>query len=131
VPLLHRATHDPARAAKFRQAAIVYLHYGILYLAGAWTLYERGLFPETRGPAWAWFAAGIAIAMVVVWGLWWWQSPWFARAIWLLVALRLPTLVEGAFLGGAIEGIPSTLYLAAAIVVLVNLWALARAAWDV
>ena len=130
MPLLRPASHDPARAARFRQAAIVYLHYAILYLAGAWALYERGLFPEPRGPAWIWFAAGIAIAGIVVWGLWWWQNPWFARAIWLLVALRLPTLVEGAFLGGAIEGIPSTLYLAAAVVVLINLGALARAAWD-
>jgi hypothetical protein len=123
--------HDPGRANKFRLAAIVYLHYGVLYLVGAWVLLGRELFPATRGPAWAWFAAGAAIAVVVVWGLWWWRNPWFARAIWALVALRLPTLVEGAFFGGGIAGIPRSLYLAAAIVVLVNLWALARAAWDV
>ena len=49
-----------------------------------------------------WFGAGITIGAVVVWGLWWWQNPWFARAVWLLVALRLPTLIEGAFLGGAL-----------------------------
>ncbi|MFN2421885.1 MAG: hypothetical protein ABR527_11025, partial [Gemmatimonadota bacterium] len=94
--------HDPARTTKFRQAAIVYLHYGVLYLVGAWMLLERGFFPATRGPAWGWFVAGVAIAVLVVWGLWWWQNPWFARAIWCLVALRLPTLVEGTFFGGSI-----------------------------
>ena len=100
-------------------------------MIGAWVLLERGLFPTTRGPAWAWFATGTAIAALVVWGLWWWRNTWFARVIWVLVALRLPTLVEGAFFGGGISGIPRSLYFAAGIVVLINLWALARAAWDV
>lgn len=125
------ARHPPERARKFRQAAIVYLHYALLYWFGAWALHQRGLFPEARGPAWAWFAAGAAIALVVVAALWWWQNPWFARAIWALVALRLPTLIEGAFLEGAAARIAPGLYLAAGIVVLVVLWALARAAWDV
>lgn len=110
---------------------MVYLHYGFLYLAGAWVLYGEGFFPATRGPAWVWFAAGAAIGAVVVGGLWWWQSPWFARAVWLLVALRLPTLIEGAFGSGGIEGVPQLAYVAAGLAVLVNLWALARAAWDV
>ena len=122
--------HPPERARKFRQAAIAYLHYGILYLFGAYALVERGLFPQARGPEWMWFGAGITIGAVVVWGLWWWQSPWFARAVWLLVALRLPTLIEGAFLGGGLEIGPG-LYLAAGLVVIAVMWALARAAWDV
>lgn len=128
---LRPAAHDPARARKFRQAAVVYLHYGVLYLVGARVLLARGLFPEARGPEWAWFAAGAAIGAVVIAGLWWWQNPWFARAIWLLVALRLPTLVEGAFFGGAVDGVPRALYVAAALVVLVTMGALARAGWDV
>ncbi|MGH7558832.1 MAG: hypothetical protein ACREMD_13830 [Gemmatimonadota bacterium] len=127
---LRRANHPPERARKFRQAAIAYLHYGVLYLFGAWALLERDLFPEARGPEWMWFGAGIAIGAIVVGGLWWWQNPWFARAVWLLVALRLPTLIEGAFLGSALDIAPG-LYLAAALVVLANLWFLARAAWDV
>lgn len=127
---MRRAEHPPGRALRFRQAAIAYLHYGILYLFGAWVLLERGLFPATRGPAWAWFVVGAAIGAVVIWGLWWWQSVWFARAVWLLVALRLPSLVESAFFGGEL-GVPPGLALAAALVVLGNLWFLARAAWDV
>ena len=129
--LFRRASHDPARARKFRQAAIVYVHYGVLYLVGARVLVERDLFPAARGPEWAWFAAGMGVGALMVAGLWWWQNVWLARALWLLVALRLPTLVEGAFFGGPGGEIPQGLYLAAALVVLVNLWALARAAWDV
>ena len=128
--MLRPADHPPERARKFRQAAIVYLHYGILYLFGAYALLERGLFPQARGPEWMWFAAGTVIGAVVVWGLWWWQNPWFARAIWLLVAFRLPTLIEGAFFGSAVE-VPPGLYLTAGVVVLANLTFLARAAWDV
>jgi hypothetical protein len=128
--LLRPVRHPPERARKFRQAAIVYLHYGLLYLFGAYALVERDLFPQARGPEWMWFGAGIAIGAVVVWGLWWWQSPWFARAVWLLVALRLPTLIEGAFLGSGLDIEPS-LYLAAGLVVLANLAFLSRAAWDV
>ncbi|MFW6084098.1 MAG: hypothetical protein ACODAA_02690 [Gemmatimonadota bacterium] len=128
--LLARTDHGPSRALKFHQAAIVYLHYAVLYEVGAWVLLERGLFPATRGPEWVWFAAGVAIAALVIAGLWWWQNVWFARVVWALVTLRLPTLIEGAFFGSELD-VPQGLYAAAGLVVLVNLWALARAAWDV
>jgi hypothetical protein len=93
---------------KFRQAAIAYFHYGVLYLFGAYALVERDLFPQARGPEWMWFSGGIAIGAVVVWGLWWWQNPWFASAV----------------------DVPPGLYLAAGLVVVANLGFLARAAWD-
>jgi len=127
---LSRADHPPERARQYRRAAIVYLHYAVLYEAGAWVLLQRGLFPDTRGPEWAWFVAGGAIAAIIVALLWWWQNAWFARVIWVLVALRLPTLLEGAFFGSELA-VPPMLYAGAVLVVLVNLWALARAAWDV
>ena len=128
--LISRTAHGPPRALKFRQAAIVYLHYAVLYEVGAWMLLQRGLFPAARGPEWVWFAAGVVIAALVIAGLWWWQNVWFARVIWAFVALRLPTLLEGAFFGSELE-VPAALYAAATLVVLINLWALARAAWDV
>ena len=59
---LTRTDHPPSRALKFRQAAIVYLHYAVLYEIGAWVLLQRGLFPATRGPEWVWFVAGAGIA---------------------------------------------------------------------
>lgn len=122
--------HSADRDRKFRQAAIVYLHYAILYEAGAYVLLQRGLFPAARGPEWVWFVIGAAIAAIVVALLWWWQNVWLARVIWALVAFRLPTLVEGAFFGSDLA-VPQLLYAAGALVILVNMWALARAAWDV
>lgn len=128
--MIRPADHPPERVAKFRLAAVVYLHYAVLYEIGAYVLFQRGLFPETRGPEIVWFLAGAAIAAVVVWALWWGRWTWFAHAIWVLLALRLPTLMEGAFFGGELA-IPAGLYLAAGLVVLVAMAAVARAAWDV
>lgn len=122
---------DAARTRKFRQAAIAYLHYAALYWAGAYVLLGRGVVPEARGPGWVWLAAGAVIGLGVTAALWWWRSVWFARILWALVALRLPALIDGAFLAGGAEGVPAALYLTAGVVVLAVLWMLARAAWDV
>jgi hypothetical protein len=123
------AVHSPERTAKFRQAAFVYLHVGLLYEAVVLSLARAGLLPVDRGPAWMWLAIGAVILAVVFWGLWSWQNAWFARVIFGLHALRLPALIEAAFLqeGGVL---PPSFYAVALLVVLVNLWMLARAGWD-
>lgn len=136
------------RRRKFRQAAFVYLHVGLLYEAAVWSMRGTGLLPTERGPVWMWLLVGAAIVAVVFWGLWSWRNAWFARAVWALHALRLPALVEGAFLGdgvgaeaagaspgaaapaGAAAELPPSFYLTALVVVLVNLAFLARAGWD-
>lgn len=130
-----KGSADPARTRKFRQAAIVYLHVGLLYEAAVFVFWRQGILPEARGPAWLWLLIGAGIVAVVVWGLWSWRNAWFARAIWALHALRLPWLLEGAFFGSAHTGVhpalvPPSFYLTALFVVLVNLWMLARAGWD-
>ena len=119
------------RSDKFRQAAFVYLHVGLLYEAAVWSMWGSGLLPGGRGPVGIWLLVGAAIVAVVFWGLWFWQNAWFARAIWALHALRLPALLEGAFLGeGGADGLPPGFYLTALVVVVVNLGFLARAGWD-
>lgn len=120
------------RRAKYRQAAFVYLHVGLLYEAAVWSMWGAGLLPEDRGPVWMWLLVGAAIVALVVWGLWSWRNAWFARAIWALHALRLPALVDGAFLSrpAAAGGLPPSFYLTALVVVVVNLAFLARAGWD-
>lgn len=116
---------------KFRQAAFVYLHVGLLYEAAVWTMSRSGLLPGERGPVWMWLLVGAAITGLVFWGLWSWRNRWFARAIWGLHALRLPALIEGAFFQQAVEArFSSSFYLTALTVVLVNLGFLARAGWD-
>lgn len=127
---MRAAAHPPERAAKFRQAAFVYLHVGLLYEAAVWSLAGAGLLPVDRGPAAAWLAAGAAIVLVVFWALWSWQNVWVPRVVWALGALRLPALIEGAFFPAGATRLPTSFYGAALVVVLVNLWMLARAGWD-
>ncbi len=115
---------------KYRQAAMVYLHVGLLYLFAVWVMGRAGLIPGERGPIWLWMMIGAAILAGVFWGLWSWQNRWFARLVWAAHALRLPALIEGAFFPAAASQVPSSFYLTAIVVVLGNLAMLARAAWD-
>lgn len=124
------ATGSAQRAAKFRQAAFVYLHVGLLYEAAVWSLHGAGLLPADRGPVVLWLVIGAAIVALVFWGLWSWQSVWLARIVWGLAALRLPSLIEGAFFAPVDAAISSSFYGTALVVVVVNLWMLARAGWD-
>ncbi len=121
---------DRERSARYRQAAFVYLHVGLLYEAAVWSMAGAGVLPAGRGPVWVWLAVGAAITAFVFWGLWSWQNRWFARAIWALHALRLPALIEGAFFPAAEAALRPAFYLTALVVVVVNLGFLARAGWD-
>jgi hypothetical protein len=119
-----------ARGQKFRQAAVVYLHVGLLYLFSVWSMARAGVLPSERGPVGLWLGLGVAVLALVTWGLWSWRNPWFARAIWALHALRLPALLQGAFFPMEQASLPTSFYLTALLVVLGNLWMLARAGWD-
>jgi len=119
-----------SRARKFRQAAIVYLHVAILYEAAALQMARQGLLPDRFGSPWIWMVMGASIAVVIVFGLYWWQDVWLARIVWVLHGFRLPALVRGAFFTP--DGrLPPAFYIVAIVVVVVNLWMLARAGWDV
>ena len=122
--------HDDARRRKFRQAAFVYLHLGLLYEAGVLELSRHGMVAESRGAVALWLCLGALIVALVFWGLWSRQNAWVARIIWALGVHRLPPLIEGAFLSSADALLPPSLYLVALVVVMVNLWMLARAGWD-
>ena len=120
-----------SHAAKFRQAAFVYLHVSILYEAAAYEMWRASLLPFTRlGPPTLWLGLGALVAAVVFFALLRWQNVYFARVIWALHALRLPPLIHGAFLAGADKPIPPSFYITAIVVAVINLWMLARAAWD-
>ena len=125
-----RREWDAARARKFRQAAFVYLHVAVLYEATVWTLWRHGIFHEPRGPVELWLVLGGAVAALVFWALWRWQNEWIARAVWVLNVLRLPPLITAAFVREH-GGLPQSFYLIALLVIIGNLWMLARAAWDV
>jgi hypothetical protein len=118
------------RARRFRQAAFAYLHVGILYEFAVLEVARAGLLPGGRGPLWLWLVIGAAIVAVIFWGLWSRQLVWLARLVWVAHALRLPALISGAFFPAEGAAIPPSFYLMALVVVLLNLWMLARAGWD-
>jgi len=117
------------RDRKFRQAAIVYLHVGILYEAGVAALWRAGMVPE-RGPIGLWLLLGALIVGGVSWALWRYRSPWLPRVVWGLHALRLPAIMSGAFGLNPASDVPPALWHLALVVVLINLGFLARAGWD-
>jgi hypothetical protein len=117
-------------SAKFRQAAFAYLIVGILYESAVWAIWRKGLLPAHRGPAALWLVFGAAITALIVWSMLRYQRPWIARTVFVLHALRLPSLISGAFLPGPERTISPSFYAAALVVVIINLWLLARAGWD-
>lgn len=121
---------SPPPSTKFRQAAFVYLHVALLYEAAAYAMLGGGLLPTRFGPPWIWLVLGAVVAGVIFVGLLRWQNAWFARGVWAIHALRLPALIKGAFFAGADARMPSGFYIMALVVVMINLWMLARAGWD-
>lgn len=77
--------HQTPRAKKYRQAAVGYFIYGLIYLFGAMYLSTRG---EGPGGGWIWF--GVGAAMVVLFPiLIWKEMKWAARILAVLVAVRV------------------------------------------
>ena len=122
---------SPERTRKFKQAAMVYLHFALLYECVTIAFAQHGETPTAFGPLPLWLLAGALVAALVFWGLWSWQNVWVARVVWAVQVWRLPSLMERAFLPDVEPTISSSFYLLAIIVIVVNMWMLARAAWDV
>lgn len=120
-----------ARTRKFRHAAFVYLHVGLLYEAAVWAMQgHEGMLPTRFGPLALWLLLGAVMTGLVFAGLYWWQNVWVPRIVWLVHAGRLPWAINGGLLGAEGVRFPSAFYVAALIVIVVNLWMLARAGWD-
>lgn len=119
-------------ARKFRQAAFIYLHVGLLYEFAVFALWRAGHLEDAPGNAAVWLGLGAVIVAVVFWGLYFRQNRWLARVVWAIHGLRLPALFDGAFLRepGVGNLVPPSFFLLAIAVVVVNLWMLARAGWD-
>ena len=120
----------PARVAKFRQAGFVYLHVAILYEAAVYAMLQAGTLPLRFGSPWVWLVAGAGVAAFVFVGLYQWRNVWFARIVWGLNGIRMPSLIGSAFFASPDIVTPPAFYVTALVVVLINLWMLARAGWD-
>ncbi len=118
------------RDRKFRHAAWVYLHVGILYEAAAFSMVGEGLLPTRFGPPWVWLVGGAIVALGIFAALLKWKNRWFARAVWAVNGLRLPTLISGAFFPDPGSRIEPSFYVTALVIVIINMAFLARAGWD-
>ena len=87
---------DPA-TRKYHQAAIGYLVYGAIYLAGAVYLGRSGRGPE--GSVW-WYLIGAGMALGFPW-LIWKQFTWVTRILAVLVFVRIVGLGRVAARSGA------------------------------
>jgi hypothetical protein len=130
LPVDVAGTAPAPRARKFRQAAFVYLHVGILYELAVLAVARAGLLPVGRGPLSVWLFFGAVLVAVVFWALWSKQLVWVARLVWAAHLLRLPALIGGAFFPPQSAAFPPSFYVFALVVVLLNAWMLARAGWD-
>jgi hypothetical protein len=127
----HATEHDAKRATKFRQAAFVYLHVAILYESVGYAMWRTNMLPTAGfGPPLLWLILGIIVAGAVFVGLLRWQNVIFARVVWAVHGLRLPALMGYAFITTMEGAMTRAFYITAIVVVSINLWMLARAAWD-
>ena len=125
--------------AKFRQAALSYLIYGCLYLAGAAYIAVSGITarPMTSRSGLIWFIVGAALIVLFPWlinkGY-----VWFTRILVLLVLFRAIGVAR-VIIGPTIAAVPLPggielpMRLGAFFFLLVTLgtgYMLARAAWD-
>jgi len=116
---------------KFRQAAFVYLHAAILREASAYEMWRAGLLPfSPLGSPLPWLIVGAFVAALVFFGILRWQNVIFVRVVWALDAILLFPLIRYAFFAGADRPIPRSFYIVGIAVIMITLWMLARAAWD-
>ncbi len=118
-----RVAADPARARRYRQAAVLYFAYGVLYLARVIALGERSEwnlhgYPKLFG----FIMLAVGLAITVTFPIFIWRGVrWFTMALAVVVFVRSVYLFvqpnTGFFFGPFV-------------VAAVTAWALARAAWD-
>lgn len=114
---------DPARALKYRQAAVLYFAYGVLYLARVVTLGARSgwdMHGYPRAVAWVLIPVGAVITVVFPYFIWR-QVRWFTAVLSLFVFARAVYVFVQPNVG---------FFLGPFLVAAVTAWMLARAAWD-
>jgi hypothetical protein len=120
-----------SRKLKFRQAAFVYLHAAILREAAALEMWRANLLPfSPLGSPLPWLLLGGVAGLLVFFAILRWRNVAFVRIVWTLDAALLFPLIRYAFLAGADRPIPRSFYIVGIGVIMITLWMLARAGWD-
>lgn len=124
---------------KYRQAAAYYVGLAILYDGAVWQFAQHGLLGRDTpgGPTWLYLVVGALIAAVVFYFLWFRENPWVARVVAVAGAVRLVAMIDEAFLrihpapvDGSPYAISRAFWVAAFVIVAINVWLMARAGWD-
>jgi hypothetical protein len=124
-------TESAAPDQKFRQAAFFYLLVTYLYESAVWVMWRQDILPLNWGPATNWMIAGLAVGLSIAYGLLKWKHrKWLARVVCVVHGGRLPTLIAGAFLADETRTLAPGFYVTGMVVVVLNMWMLARAGWD-
>lgn len=128
-----------ARTLKYRQAAAYYLWLAALYDGAVWQLQQHGVLGRATpgGPTWLYLVAGAIIAAVVFYFLWFRENRWVARVVAIASTVRLVAILDEAFLklhpspvDGSPYAISRAFWIAAFVIVAINVWLMARAGWD-
>ena len=104
--VLSKRNMSPDEAQRYKHAAVAYLVYGIIYMAGAGHLGMTGATSRaSESGAWVWYMTGTVFVLVFPWlisrGL-----MWFTRILALLVCVRiygLVTVAAGPTAGESLE----------------------------
>ncbi len=114
---------SPELARKYRQAALVYLGYGVLYLARVVAMGARSGWNLHGYPTWvAWVFLPLGLAITVAFPYFIWR-----QVRWFTIALAIVVFARSVYLFAQ----PNTdVFLGPFLVSAVATWMLARAAWD-
>jgi len=127
-----------SKGEKYRQAAIAYLIYGLIYLGGAIYMAQVGVADRGMKGGAGWFLLGGLFIIAFPW-LIFKGFKWFTRALVLLLLVRIGGLVKVITGPQAWKAVPmpggwempmavgAALFL---LVAAVTCYMLARAAWD-
>ena len=120
------------RALKYRQAAFVYLHRSVLWEAGSYVMWKQGLLPNTRfgGSPGTWLIIAPFVFGGVFYALLRWQNPWVFGALWIMEAGLLPTLIHFGYVSTDTGIMSHGFWITGMTSILIVLWMLARAGWD-
>lgn len=107
-----------------------YLLMGVVYEGAVLIAWRNGFAPTDRGPVGLWLVVGAVVLGAIVWGLWTWRNVWLPRVLLVFNAGRVIAVMGPAFVLEAERGFSPAFYQLETVMLLINMWMLARAGWD-
>lgn len=109
-----------------------YLLVGLIYEASVFVAWREGFAPTHRGPPWLFlFVLAPLVLGFIVWGLWSWRNRWLARVLFVFNGVRVIFVFGPGFVPALERNLSPAFYQLETVLLLANMWMLARAGWDV